>query len=173
MPSVVSRLALPVLIVAILGMSSGNAVAAPVLWTFDNGVVNGSFVYDATIEIFSEIAIASISGHSWDTGDLLSGLWSSPGRIVLSQGVEGGGLFDMFFFSALTDAGGTVTAGYINDICENASGCVSSDLSFFVTNLHEGILEIEGTAVPEPATLLLLGGGLLGAVVRRRRTVVV
>ena len=175
MSKTLSRLVWRAFVIILAGIAPVNADAAPILWTIDaGGPISGSFVYDADVPpgTYSDIAITSTTGASWDTTHLLTGVWSDSDRLLLSHGVQNGSMLLVAFDPGLSNAGGAVSGSFFELICLNPSGCVTSDAGFGVRTVLEATIEIRSpgpTVVPEPAMMLLLTGGLLGAARSRWR----
>ena len=152
--------------------TSWNTEAAVVTWTLDNVTLSGpapfsqvfasgSFDYDATIDVYSNINITSVTSYnSFSNGDAsfldASGAYLSAGAI-----------FNLNFDTALTNAGGTI--GVSAEEVLLFSFTPPSGLPTVLT----GSGFVTGTpAVPVPAAVWLFGSGLIGLIgVARRKKV--
>ncbi|HEX2815867.1 MAG TPA: PEPxxWA-CTERM sorting domain-containing protein [Phenylobacterium sp.] len=172
---------------AILGVAallmSSAANATPVKWTLDgitfsdNGVATGSFVFDADTGIYSGINITTSGGSLLPGATYTSyDIFSTPrdfgfGSNVAGFTATGDFLFDINGLTAFTNAGGTVQVGDIGGFVSSEGTCANDGCHNF--NPIRGITsgQVDGVAVPEPATwaMMLAGFGGLGAMMRRRR----
>jgi hypothetical protein len=172
----------------------GQVGAAPVTWTLqgvtlDNGgTIDGSFVYDADTNSYSDIAIQApdwyeisplFTGENLTYVDLGGATVPNPDAqqlpidnetstsLSLAAGHWGlgtiyGAELDLIFASALTNGGGTI-----------ALVAGSSNIEYFNEHIGDSFTVVGGaiTAVPIPAAIWLFGSAL-GALgwVRRRKT---
>ena len=158
------QLAMAAVCLSLMGV--GAASADTVLhYTFDpstdydfsggsNNTVTGSFDYDATTGILSNVDYTRGSDH-FTTGSLYSGL-SDPSEVYF--GPFGTSDYDVYqFANSLADGGtDTITQAFHPAITIDAGGSVTSGST---------------GAIPEPATwaLMLVGFGGLGAAMRAHR----
>ena len=174
-----------ILVVALL--ASASAGAATVTWTLDNvifadgGTATGSFVYDASTNIYSSISIVTSATSSWNSTTSYGVVDVAPSTTTSAQvafinTADAGALPDrsfayrllLFFSSPLTDAGGTASLIAFPPSAEMF--CVSPSC------IPPGVLrtivsgQVTGTApvVPVPAAAWLFGSGL-GIMVWLRR----
>ena len=160
-------------LVAAVLLGSAPAQASPVLWTLsdvtfnDGGTAFGSFVYDADLNLFSDIVVTTTDGSIrtgvsygipgvgnaslFDTLDSLPVVVGVTPRLLLS------------LTSPMTNLGGTIAIGgpfTLEVTCASANCGVGSNERLVVTGSI--------TAVPEPASMILLGIGAASIVLRRR-----
>jgi hypothetical protein len=140
-----------VAVIAVATLWCGQAFAIPITWQVEGnnplGNPSGSFIYDATTNLYSGIDLVGELGLPYTTfvsgsaNDLTasSALWTS---------------LSLFFSAPLTNAGGSISfvssTGTIFGSIRGSGGTVT-------------------TNVPEPGSLALLGGGLVGLGLLRRR----
>ena len=154
-----SKLSKTLIFVSIL--ACWNVEAATVTWTLDNvelsgGSVfaSGSFDYDASSDIYSNINITSTGTYnSFLNGDAV---------YLDASGSYLGGLtiFNFNFDAALTDAGGTISTS------------VEEVLFYTLPSppvLLTGSGFVTAPAVPIPAAVWLFGSGLIGLISIARR----
>jgi hypothetical protein len=156
-------------IAVILSVPSGSA--APILWTLqgvtfgDGGTGSGSFDYNADTNTYSSINITTTLGGSFSGATYLAldpgkGSSSTSLAVVPNAALANTGtpVLDLFFSSALTDAGGIVS---LKDTLDEGT-CSSTGCTAAI-----GLRAVTAGAVstvPEPASfgLTLIGIGLLG-----------
>jgi hypothetical protein len=142
---------LSVAVLAAASLWCGQAFAIPITWQVDGnnflGNPSGSFVYDATTNVYSGIDLAGELGvpyHAFVSGNSTTLTAASQIFTTLS----------LYFTSPLTNAGGTIsftsaTGSFLGSI-RGSGGTVAA-------------------RVPEPGTLSMLGAGLVGLALIRRR----
>jgi len=157
-------------------LSVPSASASTIDWTLqgvtfgDGGTASGSFDYDADTNTYSFIDITTTSGSSFSGATYLAldpGKSSSSTSLAVvpdaSSANIGTPVFDLFFSSALTDAGGTVA---LNDVLDEGTcttdGCTAA---IGLRSVTAGSV----STVPEPSSygLLLIGSGFM-LVMRKR-----
>jgi hypothetical protein len=147
--------------------TSWNVEAAVVTWTLDNVTLSGpapfsqvfasgSFDYDATIDVYSNINITSVTTYN---------NFSNGNAVFLdASGSYLGGLaiFNFNFDTALTDAGGTISTSVEETLLYPSPSAPPILLtgSGFVT---------AAPAVPIPAAVWLFGSGIIGLIGIARR----
>jgi hypothetical protein len=159
-------------------LSVPSASAGTILWTLqgvtfnDGGTASGSFDYNADTNTYSNIDVTTTLGSSFSGATYLA---LDPGKSSTSTSLAvvpnaslanvGTPVFDLFFSSALTDAGGADALNHVLDegTC-TTTGCTAA---MGLRSVTAG----SANAVPEPSSyvLTLIGGGLLGW--RRKRIV--
>jgi len=163
----------------------GSALAAPVTWTLDNvtfypgggpdgGTISGTFVYDATLDVYSDVAL-SISGFATD-GPVEHGS-GSANELNASMDLAHSPWLELTppdvylrFSSALTNAGGTVAIvpGVVGSSGSWIEQCNSYTYDCFGSDIVSGTV----SAVPVPAAVWLFGSALAGlGWLRRKRSV--
>jgi len=179
----VRRAVLASLVLA-LGLTSAAASAIPVTWTLqgvtftDGGTASGSFAYDADTNTYSSVNITTTPGSVILTGATL--VYVSPGFAPSNDSVltaasnaadlTGTRAFALFFGSALTNVGGTVSiasgeeASCANSTCSapTAPNRFTSAGSVSAQTLEIPALSARGLA----ATALLLAAAALLALRR-------
>jgi hypothetical protein len=168
----VSRFRIVTIMAMISYFFSGHAQAALVKWTLDGvtfedtSSATGSFIHDASTDMFTEIAIVTnVATHSFS-------LEPSPLTTISFISSNAADLTGVTFMSfkldsPLTDAGGivdiTLTPGGIGShegICGTPdSGCAPRSVERYIASGS-----LIGTQVPVPAAVWLFGSalGLLG-----------
>ena len=180
------RTSLGVLSLALF-FTSLSAQAIPILWTLndvffdDGGTAVGSFVYDADLNMYSEINVQTTAGTELGASSyadphpnfgtanqavFLSAPWSSD--------LTGETDLALYFLTALTNAGGTagIQSGFssFEVICPNAD-CTGFSTSTSRDFIPDGSVTGVPAAVPAPAALLLMltGLGAMFGMSRRRK----
>ena len=152
---------LPKPLIFVFLIACWNAEAAMVTWTLDSvelsgGSVfaNGSFDYDATTDVYSNINITSTTTYnSFSNGDsvYLDVMGSYLGNLAI---------FNFNFDTALTDAGGIISTSVEEVLFYTLPVPTLLTGSGFVT---------AAPAVPVPTSIWLFGSGLIGLVGFARR----
>jgi hypothetical protein len=161
-----------------------QAQAASVTWYLsgvsfnDGGTAAGSFVYDVTSNVFSNIDITTTGGsiragsnYSFATGVGTSTFpdFLDPNLPVINNVTE---RFDLFLLAAMSDAGGTISFQQADEFTCLDGGCTYVTGAEANLNLRRASGFISTTApVPEPSTITLLGLGLASAAALRRRQI--
>jgi hypothetical protein len=162
---------------------ASNARAAAITWTLqsvaftDGGTASGSFAYDASSNVYTNINIATTA-----TGGIPATLFQfksvfgtapSVGVFLDSGAANLTGFHDLTlrFATDLTNAGGTsallLSNGSFETTCSNAMcGSVTAPTSYITA----GRVTTGGAATPEPATLSLIPLGLAAIYAARRRS---
>ena len=175
--AIYARSLMKAILCGILAVSSLIAEAVPLTWTLDGvifqdgGTANGSFVYDADTNIFSDIEINTTAGTDFAGatytdflfGNDFSGLQVVPDASLPS--LVGSLEFTISWSSPLTNNGGTIDVPIaVEGLCQNAACDVASAIR--ATEFFTGSV----TAVPIPPALYLFGSGLLALIGISRRT---
>ena len=166
----------------ILAFVAAQAVAAPLTWvlsgiTFsDGGTASGSFVYDANTNTYSSVNITTIAGSVRTTGatyhfvcgqDVPSCNGVSPSAgfnlNLTSAAANQTGLpgFALFFSSALTNAGGSVSVTGEEANCSNSTCTAPVSPERSITGGSVSTVAVPAT--PAPSSVLLVSAGLLFA----------
>ncbi len=170
-------------------LASASAGAATVTWTLDNvtfgdgGTATGSFVYDASTNIYSSISIVTSASPSWipttsyGVVDVAPSI-TNAGQVAFINTASAGALPDrsfayrllLKFSSPLTDAGGT--ASLINFPPSAEMFCVSPSCIPPSTLRQIDAGQVTGTSsvVPVPAAVWLFASAV-GLMVSLRREV--
>jgi hypothetical protein len=135
-------------VLALLSLTAGQSHAIPVAYTMSgNGIYDnpvGTFTYDATTNIYTNVDIWSLDHYTSAIGNNADTLLRSTGAI--------GTILRLTFSAPLTDAGGNITfSGYEQGI-----------LTLFGRIVRSGNVSSDGLNVPEPGAALLLLLGLAG-----------
>lgn len=163
-----------------------SAQAAPILWTLsdvlfmDGGTASGSFVYDATTDTYSNIAITTTDSLLVTNATYTAGLFGTDTDVALVPTAPadqtGQRTFQLVYQFALTDAGGYVLLydpffpaySSFDATCLNA-GCGSIDYDRLVVD--GAITGVPyAPAVPVPAAAWLLGSALTALGIARRQS---
>jgi hypothetical protein len=163
-------------------MFAAPAQAAPVTWnlqnwTFDDGgTASGSFVFDASTGVYSDVSVLSTNGTVRTGANYVLPDPASPGNATFAGWVTGllpdftgTPIIAVNWANALTDAGGAVAVDFAGLHAEFACGNVPCSFGMGpARNLITGA--VTTAQVPLPATLPLVGLALviLGAARRRR-----
>ncbi|MCK6371416.1 MAG: VPLPA-CTERM sorting domain-containing protein [Gammaproteobacteria bacterium] len=168
----------------LMGLSS--AIAAPVQWTLknvlfdDGGTASGTFVYDATLNVYSNFNITTTAGGSFGGATYTNYLNSPFGptlNFITAAGTSsdlgiGGTWIGLSFSSGLSNAGGVVSlAGGQESICTT-----NPPPGFFcggagnATLLRSVVSGAVSAVVPVPAAVWLFGGALGALGMMKRRT---
>lgn len=115
-------------------------------------VTGGSFV-DSMIYEFTADPIDPLSVNAGET------LWISLAEEDAATPREGGTQWLWNYSSVASMASASINDNGMDDWSPDGG-----NLAFYLTGESDG-----GTAIPEPATMLLFGSGLVGAVIRKRR----
>lgn len=167
---------------ALAGGLGASAQAAPILWTLsdvlfmDGGTASGSFVYDATTESYSNIAITTTDSSLVTNATYTAGLFGTATDVALVPSAPadqtGQRTFQLIYQFALTDAGGYVLLydpffpaySSFDATCLNA-GCSSIDYDRLVI---DGAITGVPYVVPVPGAVWLLGSALAALGIARR-----
>jgi|GEM_PF-2071230 len=155
------RQKLAALLVTVLGLLAGQAQATPVTYAIDGSGVYGnpvgSFTYDASTNLFSNVDIWSLDHFTAATGNATDRLMRATGAL--------GSVLRLVFDAPLSDAGGVLTfSGYEQGVLT---------LGFRLRREGEAnsnMVSASGAGVYEPgATLLFILGLALVFLMPRRR----
>ena len=157
------------LLIFLLLVTSSTAKAALITWTIDDitisqsqgpdpfiiAVVSGSFDYDATADIYSNINVTSIATYNTFSNGDATYLDSTSTYLDFIS------VLNFNFDTPLTDAGGIINASVDETLIRGLD-----------VNLLTGSGTITGiAAVPVPAAVWLFSSGLFGLIgVARRRS---
>jgi hypothetical protein len=169
------------------GFFAVSLSATPVNWTLsgvtfnDGGTASGSFIYDAGLNQYSSINLATTAGTILAGANYLfpsigvapsnSFLLSVTSSAVNLTGTPG---LALSFGAFLTDAGGSIStsggeAGCFDATCSGPAGPGRLVVAGNILATPQGG---GGSDTPEPSSALLLGlGGTVIGMVRRRRQV--
>jgi len=142
------------------GVTFSDTVGGPT-----SGSASGSFDFNATTDMFSNISITSTSGNSYSTispvfTSGLTSLWLGS----TSSDLTGTALLSLLFDNNLVNTGGTVTDPLTLGLLGGGEGtCNDAGCSNPVTNfITGGAATSTVVTTPEPSTLSLLGVALAG-----------
>ena len=155
-------------------LAAAEALATPVLWTLsgtsdsggilfgDGGDLNGTFVYDADINAYSDLSLKTTAGSrgspffgaTYDTADPSGSTADGLAAIAI------GTLLELDFAESLSNQGGSV--GLVSGSETLTSGADSGAVRFLVSG---GAI---GVPVPEPSSACLVALGLWGLAALRR-----
>lgn len=171
------------IIISITLIVSSPVFAIPVTWTLDGvvfddgGVASGSFIYDASTDIYSAVDIITTAGTSMPGAHYQYATFflGNSGNVVGLTDINGPDLsgaaaWFMEFSGGLTNLGGTVS---LVSAFGGESFCADPDCAISV-GPPEFRQVIAGTAsaVPIPAAVWLFGSALVGlGWMRRKQTV--
>jgi hypothetical protein len=166
---------------ALLLLLPAGALAGPVTWTLqgvtfaDGGTATGSFVYDATANLYSSINLITTAGSKLNGATYA---FLDPSQIPFEGPMElavvtlnAGSLtntpdMSLFWIVNLTNAGGTV--GFSTSLNSAEGSCLSATCSSVDQNPADYRIitagSITSAPTPEPSTLMLVGCavGVLG-----------
>jgi hypothetical protein len=157
-------------LVALLGaLLAADALATPVLWTVsgnfdDGGRIDGTFVYDADFDVYSEISLKTTAGSrdSLFFGAMYAGVdadASDAGALLANAATT---LLQLAFAPMLSNVGGPVILSSGSETL--TSGADEGEVRLLTSGRATGVLH----PVPEPSTATLLALGLTGLAARRR-----
>ncbi|MEM7745312.1 MAG: VPLPA-CTERM sorting domain-containing protein [Pseudomonadota bacterium] len=141
-------------------------------WTYSDGATgSGSFDYDASTDMFSNILINVSGGSEPDRVYNTIGSASSAQSLFFFEGsfadFTGETSLAASLSSAMTNAGGVIPALIFTNLGEQACLDATCTTGSLVRAQTSGSI----SAIPLPASVLLLGSALLGlGLLRRRQT---
>ena len=174
--AIYARSLMKAILCGILVASSLIAEAVPLTWTLngvifrDGGTANGSFVYDADTNIFSDFEINTTAGADFAGATYTDFLFGDGAAFQVVPdaslpSLDGSLDFTIVMTSPLTNNGGTIDVLIaLEGLCQNAA----CDALSTIRNTE--FLTGSVTAVPIPTALYLFGSGLLGLIGIARRT---
>lgn len=162
-------------------MTLTSAQAALITWTFqdvslsDGGEVFGSFDYDATTNVFTNVNVTSTSGNA-ATGDtyVLASNFAFSSRLdfLTSNAIDltGAGALGVDLFANMTDLGGQIDLDLSRQSFEAI--CADADCNgFFIERSFSSgfITTTPASEVPAPAAFWFIGLGVVAYWVARKK----